>query len=326
MHVERHRFVEYTYIFLYRCISLCTCVKTHGYVITHMRLHMLFDSIIGLFCKRALYKRLYSAKETCKCVNTCVTTHVCVMTYVCVAMCNDICMCRYTCTQTCACKKTHVCIKTHVCTRTHVCTKTYVCTKTHVCTKTYACIKTKTYARIKTKTHRCITTYVCVFTHACIMTHVCTKTKPHIQIQTYVYMGWLRLEGSSQRIGLFCKRALLKRIQCAKEAYDFKEPTSRSHPIPLNQKLANSRLATQFTTHIDMYIYKDTTTCRYTDICICIYITSSLQSACDSIYHTYRHMYLDRGSLAIVEHSSAYKLSNIHECEYMWPLISFDGT
>jgi len=33
-------------------------------------------------------------------------------------------------------------------------------------------------------------------------------------------------------IGLFCKRALSKRGYSAKETYDFKEPTSRSHPIP----------------------------------------------------------------------------------------------
>ena len=32
-------------------------------------------------------------------------------------------------------------------------------------------------------------------------------------------------------IGLFCKRALQKRIYSVKETYNFKEPTSRSHPI-----------------------------------------------------------------------------------------------
>jgi len=31
--------------------------------------------------------------------------------------------------------------------------------------------------------------------------------------------------------GLFCKRALLKRRYSAKETYDFKESTNRSHPI-----------------------------------------------------------------------------------------------
>ena len=32
-------------------------------------------------------------------------------------------------------------------------------------------------------------------------------------------------------ISLFCKRALEKRLNSAKETYDLKEPTSRSHPI-----------------------------------------------------------------------------------------------
>jgi len=32
-------------------------------------------------------------------------------------------------------------------------------------------------------------------------------------------------------IGLFCKRALYKRWYSAKETYNLKEPTTRSHPI-----------------------------------------------------------------------------------------------
>ena len=35
----------------------------------------------------------------------------------------------------------------------------------------------------------------------------------------------------SKIIGLFCKRALLKRLYSAKKTYNFKEPTDRSHPI-----------------------------------------------------------------------------------------------
>jgi len=34
--------------------------------------------------------------------------------------------------------------------------------------------------------------------------------------------------------GVFCKRALWKRRDSAKETYDFKEPTNRSHPISLS--------------------------------------------------------------------------------------------
>jgi len=36
-----------------------------------------------------------------------------------------------------------------------------------------------------------------------------------------------------QIIGLFCKRAISKRLYSAKEIYKLKEPTNRSHPIPV---------------------------------------------------------------------------------------------
>jgi len=36
---------------------------------------------------------------------------------------------------------------------------------------------------------------------------------------------------SIEIIGLFCKRALQKRLHSAKETYNFKEATNRSHPI-----------------------------------------------------------------------------------------------
>jgi len=34
-----------------------------------------------------------------------------------------------------------------------------------------------------------------------------------------------------KRIGLFCKRILLKRLYSARETYAFKEPTHHSHPL-----------------------------------------------------------------------------------------------
>ena len=37
--------------------------------------------------------------------------------------------------------------------------------------------------------------------------------------------------GPFKIIGLFCKRVLLKRLYSAKETYNCKEPTNRSHPM-----------------------------------------------------------------------------------------------
>jgi len=40
-------------------------------------------------------------------------------------------------------------------------------------------------------------------------------------------------------MGLFCKRALKKRQYSAKETYNFKEPTNRSHPITESRLYSN---------------------------------------------------------------------------------------
>jgi len=45
------------------------------------------------------------------------------------------------------------------------------------------------------------------------------------------YYGVATISRLLKIIGLFCKRALQKRLYSAEETYDFKEPTNRSHPI-----------------------------------------------------------------------------------------------
>ena len=57
-------------------------------------------------------------------------------------------------------------------------------------------------------------------------------------------------------IGLFCKRALHKRRYSAKETYNFKEPTNRSHPILPPTLLGH--------THTHIRIYTKTYTYTYT--------------------------------------------------------------
>ena len=47
-----------------------------------------------------------------------------------------------------------------------------------------------------------------------------------------LYGGVATMSRRLKIIGLFCKRALEKRLYSAKETYDFKEPTNSSHPIP----------------------------------------------------------------------------------------------
>jgi len=44
-------------------------------------------------------------------------------------------------------------------------------------------------------------------------------------------MGWLRLVGSLKLQVSFAKEPYKRRINSAKETYNFKEPTNRSHPM-----------------------------------------------------------------------------------------------
>jgi len=46
------------------------------------------------------------------------------------------------------------------------------------------------------------------------------------------HMDWLRLVGSLKIIGLFCRISSFLLGSFPKETYNFKEPTSHSHPIP----------------------------------------------------------------------------------------------
>jgi len=51
----------------------------------------------------------------------------------------------------------------------------------------------------------------------------------HIFVEMYPYEV-ATMSRLLKIIGLLCKRALYKRLYSAKEPYDFKEPTNRSHP------------------------------------------------------------------------------------------------
>jgi len=57
------------------------------------------------------------------------------------------------------------------------------------------------------------------------------KAPATIQIRQETHYGVATISRLHKIIGLFCKRALLKRRYSAKETYDFKEPTNRSHPM-----------------------------------------------------------------------------------------------
>jgi len=68
--------------------------------------------------------------------------------------------------------------------------------------------------------------------------------------------------------GLFCKRALQKRLYSAKETYNFQEPTNRSHPIQVLLQLLTHQLF--------IYIYLNTYIHKYISIYMYTYVYTIL--------------------------------------------------
>jgi len=116
--------------------------------------------------------------------------------------------------------------------------------------------------------------YICHITHdiyyrcACALFHWCWWKACKYGVATISRL--LKI------IGLFCKRALYKRRYSAKETYNFKEPTNRSHLIciyTLNIKYDTLHIAYATLTH---YMY-DRRACvlfhwRYRTGCTYVYI------------------------------------------------------
>ena len=143
---------------------------------------------------------------------------------------------------------------------------TYVHTHIHIHIKTHTHIHTRTHTLPLSRTHlfqirTCDITY---FRKSCSISHMYTHTSTHTQTHTLSRSHTLSLAHSHTHththpsawficeilligciasygvptigrhlkiIGLFCKRALQKRLYSSNETYNFQEPTNRSHPI-----------------------------------------------------------------------------------------------
>jgi len=94
-------------------------------------------------------------------------------------------------------------------------------------------------------------------------------------------------------ICLFCKRALQKRGYSAKETYDFKEPTNRSHPIcPAKYHgcvYSHSKWCSSNHDVRHQYVYIYMSICVYVYIHIYIYIYICI---CTSAIYIYIHIYV----------------------------------
>jgi len=117
----------------------------------------------------------------------------------------------------------------------------------------------------------------------------------------YVYTyGVATISRLLKIIGLFCKRALYKRLYFAKETYNFKETTNRGHPIlecmyryKLYQYAVTHCNALQHTATpcntLQHYVY------TYRNVCIGVYILYHYElyrhavTHCNALQHTATH-------------------------------------
>jgi len=127
---------------------------------------------------------------------------------------------------------------------------------------------------------------VCMYVCTCARVHSCFQLEPRLPVpppppttsrdgSSRVLLQQSRLKvsqdtygvASSSRllkiIGLFCKRALLKRRYSAKETWNFKEPTNRSHLIHMKRRIHSIYMKRRihetkcFTLHLHAYIWRD---------------------------------------------------------------------
>ena len=79
--------------------------------------------------------------------------------------------------------------------------------------------------------------YICVYIYIYIYIHEATREcrmqfqKQSTENARKNRYGVAMTSRLRKIVGLFCKRALLKRRYSTKETYSLKEPTNRSHPI-----------------------------------------------------------------------------------------------
>ena len=74
--------------------------------------------------------------------------------------------------------------------------------------------------------------WICMIWVTCDLWCVCLRVSAYVSLSLCAYeYGVATMSRLLKIIGLFCKRALYKRLYSAKEIHHFKGPTHRSHPI-----------------------------------------------------------------------------------------------
>ena len=150
-----------------------------------------------------------------------------------------------------------------MCVCTCVCTCVYVCVRMGVCMcrswvtgwqRPIGCLKLQVIFRKRATDYRallrkmtckhkasygssppCITSSSIAISYG-KHSHELAFEEYHQQLHI-VFYGVATISRLLKIIRLFCKKALQRRLYSAKETYNFKEPTHRSHPIPIDLQL-----------------------------------------------------------------------------------------
>ena len=105
------------------------------------------------------------------------------------------------------------------------------------------CIHMYTHTHTHAQMHFCLDIFMCII----------------VDVVPYIHShGVATISRLLKIIGLFCKRALQKRPVFSKETYNFKEPSTRSHPI--EKERATSKHTAHTETHTDTDTATDTDT------------------------------------------------------------------
>jgi len=105
-----------------------------------------------------------------------------------------------------------------------MCVCVFMCVRMCVCV--YACVYMGAHLFVYMNTGGWL--YICPTVTALIISAL---SSTRILRCDPVYYGVATMGRLLKIIGLFCKRAIYKKLHSAKETYNFKEPTNRSHPI-----------------------------------------------------------------------------------------------
>jgi len=130
------------------------------------------------------------------------------------------------------------------------------------------------------------------------------------------------ISGLLKMVGLFCKRALSKRLYSAKETYNLKESTNRSHPIHIHKQALLIIQKAASTAHIDVFQRNESLFVVridiHTQIYLYVYYTNVFVYEYTYIYiylnmnilmHMYVYMYI---YIYVYTHKQKYAYTYIH--------------